>query len=554
MDFFLEMMHMMRYEHPVLFYTMAFIALFILIILILFVRYYWKKFTGQWTTTMNYLSHDEVWKGKRIIYAKLTREEIDRAIDDFIEQYSSDEASVERPVVSQTVDGYMLTLPSTVGYEMFCYWVNYLVYSNKKKKYCKQVTALYEVSADAAGAWKQFAGEHLKFFIPETDDDCDCVYFTTKDNRSFKQEFAGSAPLKEQKFAGYTPLKEKDTAKKSLFPLPVIILIIAIVAIRVFFIGKQCYNIIQDMLNRSEREIEVANAEQVISEADTSSSEYVMNDLDSNPKNDPYVPVDTAKLSWAMRLISCGNSKALASMMSFPIPRKYPLPYIKDAKELEERFSEIFDEQFQKKMGEGVRSKWINYGYRGYCYGKRGDLWVYDKLYLIDYYSPQEQRRYEQLVNKEMSTLHHSLKGNGWRPYCCFKSESGDIIRVDFVKRKTFKKANLNVDSIASLSPQLQPIKLRGDEIFRMAIYPKGGNLHGLPRTIMYGNVKISGSTCMREHMFYDEDNNIITLSDPFYDDVSLLIGAQSNLNSNSEQRHTEELKLTPCYWLDLIE
>lgn len=527
MDMFFDIIRIMGRDYPEMFNFLIILALIIVAIIILYIIHWWKKRTGQWITTMNHLIKDETWVGKRVIHAAMSREELDRAIGEFVEMYSTEEKSVQHPTVTQDAEGYTLTLPSTIGYNLFCYWVNHLVYFDEKKRFNKQVTAWYEVPEDAEGAWKPFAGKTLKFFIPESDDDYDDVYFTTKDNRCFRQEMDG--PLKlvdaEELKRGVTPAKKK----KPLIPIILQLLfwgmafVFSLLTINRYFVFKE-------------------------SDADATSDTLRMQNV-----NVSYVPTDTAKLGWVTRLIACGNTKALVSMMDFPIRRKYPLHDIKDADEFKQRFDEIFDKGFRERVARKESAKWYNHGYRGYCYGKSGDLWVYEKLYLIDYYSPQEQSRYLQLVKKEMGSLHESLGGKEWRPYCCFKVDNGGIVRVDYAQRKGYRAENVNIDKQAQAVPQLQPIKLRGDEVFRMSLYSKGSDLHGMPRRIMYGKVVIGGSLSSRDHQFVDEDGNTVTFGDPFYDDELILFTGAHGGNGMFEQRHTDGYKLTPCYWLDLI-
>lgn len=291
---------------------------------------------------------------------------------------------------------------------------------------------------------------------------------------------------------------------------------------------------------------QVINVDALLSEIDTTATEHLADNLDRESRNEPHMEINTGKLEWVMRTIGCGNSKALTSLMQFPIPRKYPMHDIADAKDLQERFTEIFDEKFRKKMSLVEMSAWTSHGYHGYCYGRRGDLWVTDKLYLIDYYSPKEQARYEQLVKDEMGSLHKSLRGKGWRPYCCFKTDKGDVIRVDYAQRKNLYADNIHMDEQSMSSPQPQPIKLRGDEIFRMAVFTKGSNLHEAPSEVMYGYVQITGSLSAREHQFRDSHGRLTTFGDPFYydDDFAMFSSVIPN---------THETRLSPCYWLDLI-
>lgn len=147
-------------------------------------------------TTMNQLIKDGSTTGTRVIVAEMTEAEIKQAINDFMVINVNNHPT--RPSVKQSGDRFILQFSDSTPYDLFCYWVNYIVYSNKDKRYNNNVLGWFEVGADAAGAWTQFAGQKLMLFIPESDDEFDNVYFTTEDNRCFKQEFACKAKLKLQ--------------------------------------------------------------------------------------------------------------------------------------------------------------------------------------------------------------------------------------------------------------------------------------------------------------------------------------------------------------------
>ena len=149
------------------------------------------------TLTMDCIQNDNT-KGKRIIMAtQMSENEIKDAINGFIKLYEENGDKVDRPQVTQLEENtFMLRLPDTTPYDLFCYWVNYLVYSNEKKKYNNNITGWYEVSANA----KLFPSKTLMIYVPETDTEHDNVYVTTKDNLCYKQEFAGDTALIPQEY------------------------------------------------------------------------------------------------------------------------------------------------------------------------------------------------------------------------------------------------------------------------------------------------------------------------------------------------------------------
>lgn len=164
--------------------------------------------TNSSQTTLWQLTEDEQQTGKRLIRVKnMSKETLSEVINNFITTYSQDGQTVERPKIEEK-DGFLLTLPEGLNYDLFCFWVNYLVYSDEALKHNDDVVGWYELPEKAQGVWKTVAGEALMMFIPPTDTEYDNVFVVTEDGRCFKQEFAGSAPLvpQEQAMRAYEPM------------------------------------------------------------------------------------------------------------------------------------------------------------------------------------------------------------------------------------------------------------------------------------------------------------------------------------------------------------
>lgn len=138
--------------------------------------------------------------GRRVVMTKqMSKGEVEHAIEGFVKLHAENESLVERPLIRQVdEDKFLINFSDTTDYGLFCYWVNYIVYSNKEKRYNSNVTGWYEVGADAKGVWEQFANQKLMFYVPESDTECDNVYITTEDNVCYKQEFAWQALLIQQ--------------------------------------------------------------------------------------------------------------------------------------------------------------------------------------------------------------------------------------------------------------------------------------------------------------------------------------------------------------------
>ena len=262
---------------------------------------------------------------------------------------------------------------------------------------------------------------------------------------------------------------------------------------------------------------------------------------------DPNVSGSTEHIGAIMKSIADGDAKTLASLTKYPIERRYPLRNITSFSDMVKRFDLVFNQKFRDRMKSSKASDWHSYGWRGYSMGDDNALWVYDSLYAINYYSEQEQALYDQLVKKEMGSLHESLQGKGWLPFCCFRDlTDGSIVRVDIRERKELKEENFHKDGVALAYPQLQAFKVRGDEEFRLSIYPKGTALKGKPQTVMSGYVDIGGSVNMMDYVF--KNGNIeFEFGDSFYEDGKQILMIKKDGN---ETQH----EIESCYWLDLIK
>jgi hypothetical protein len=155
----------------------------------------------QQVTMMNCLLKDETPNGKRVIMTRqMNIAEIENAIVGFIKLNEENGSSIARPKVKpKDNDTFLISFPTSTTYDLFCYWVNYFVYSNREKRYNNHVTGWYEVGAEAKGVWTPFANQTWMFYIPATDTGYDNVYITTESGTCYKQEFSQKARLIQQK-------------------------------------------------------------------------------------------------------------------------------------------------------------------------------------------------------------------------------------------------------------------------------------------------------------------------------------------------------------------
>lgn len=142
---------------------------------------------------------DELVGKGSIFVTNMTKEELLRAMDDFMKIYTQDGQLYTRPAIEEKAQGFLLTFDDNIDYFAFCFWVNYLVYSDKSVRHNDHVTGWLQLNEIKEEQFRDFAHQTLMLYIPSSDSEYDNVYFTTSNGNCFKQEFSNSQLLIEQK-------------------------------------------------------------------------------------------------------------------------------------------------------------------------------------------------------------------------------------------------------------------------------------------------------------------------------------------------------------------
>lgn len=134
-----------------------------------------------------------------IFVTNMTKEELLRAIEDFMRIYTQDGHPYTRPAIEEKSQGFLLTFDENIDYFGFCFWVNYLVYSDKAVRHNDHVKGWLQLKDVEDENLRDLANQTLMLYIPSSDAEYDNVYFTTSNGKCFKQEFSNSQLLIEQK-------------------------------------------------------------------------------------------------------------------------------------------------------------------------------------------------------------------------------------------------------------------------------------------------------------------------------------------------------------------
>lgn len=111
-------------------------------------------------------------------------EDIEAVIDSFLRLYAQDNPEgMERPACTLEYDWLTLSFSDTDA-AMFGCWANYLVYRSKRPDYA--LRGWYEADGLSPSLSTR---SPLMFFIPEDDNEGDCVYFMTHERMVWKLSF-----------------------------------------------------------------------------------------------------------------------------------------------------------------------------------------------------------------------------------------------------------------------------------------------------------------------------------------------------------------------------
>jgi len=133
------------------------------------------------------------------------------------------------------------------------------------------------------------------------------------------------------------------------------------------------------------------------------------------------------------------NKKKLATFISYPLEREYPIPPIKNEKEFLERYDEIFDNYLINAIKKSdIEKDWSTMGWRGIMF-KDGDLYMTEQglVYSINYMSEFEKKASKLIIEREKSFLHPSVS-EFVRPELIMETDNFRI-RIDYMENHKFR-------------------------------------------------------------------------------------------------------------------
>ena len=166
------------------------------------------------------------------------------------------------------------------------------------------------------------------------------------------------------------------------------------------------------------------------------------------------------------------DKAAIASLVYYPLKRRYPIPDIKDEAELINRFDEVFNDELVAVIASSnINTDWDKVGWRGIMLNN-GVMWVdtEGKIIAVNTQNTKEQALAKRLIEQGKQSLHASIN-TFEKPVLDWKTANYHI-RVDDLGDHNYRYAVWNIDKRAMDKPDM--VLFNGD----VTVSGTGGNHH----------------------------------------------------------------------------
>ena len=162
-----------------------------------------------------------------------------------------------------------------------------------------------------------------------------------------------------------------------------------------------------------------------------------------------------ANINNVIKLFKQKNIDSISTIINFPLNREYPIPSIKNANELKQRFFEVFDKSLIEKIANSKIEQWSEVGWRGIMF-ENGIVWIdsYEgEVIAVNYQSDFEKKLKIELIDKEKENLYKSLK-NFETPTYKIKTKNY-LIRIDKLSNYKYRYASWKIGEKESSKPDI---------------------------------------------------------------------------------------------------
>lgn len=223
------------------------------------------------------------------------------------------------------------------------------------------------------------------------------------------------------------------------------------------------------------------------------------------------------------------DAAAFAHMTSYPIMRIYPMKWIEDSMDMVRFFPIMADDSLKDILKKTTPAMWKQMAWRGYTFRNGEYFWDEgNALTAINYVSRKEDALRKQLIQRDLATLHPSLRAKQLVPYACFFDKTSHAIyRVDLLDAEDIYDENAK---------------------YRMAVYLRNSDLRGKPDYVLDTDFHLEGSAGVRVYEASDQKGNKISFYMDFYEQTNDF-EAEVKLGKKERKHHIDR-----TYWLDYFD
>lgn len=165
------------------------VTLTVIIIAVLAIALVIFLFVSRKTKNVHIVEVSQSEQPRVILIDAMSEYQLKDAIAEFVKMYSPS-GEVEIPNVLKEGEGYRLTFSSHVDFELFCWWVNYLVFSDKSRQEIYSVRGWYPFGdVTMNGQPHEFSSKTILLYIPKDDELYNDIYMITPEGKHYQWRF-----------------------------------------------------------------------------------------------------------------------------------------------------------------------------------------------------------------------------------------------------------------------------------------------------------------------------------------------------------------------------
>lgn len=150
------------------------------------------------TNTFTPVKGKTVENDKLIVVKNTTREKLKKELIEFTKLYNSEGFKVYLRMTDICEEEFMITFPYGVGFEFFCYLIDYITFPDKESGRVPYINGWTEARAKDDWIPDDIVGRKVMLYVPESEKEHTNVYVTSENYRCYKFDFGGQTiPLQQ---------------------------------------------------------------------------------------------------------------------------------------------------------------------------------------------------------------------------------------------------------------------------------------------------------------------------------------------------------------------